>query len=1244
MAGLFCGAPSCKNAVGSPAALTGHQKNCDAYRKFMAATMTRNTVTPGPSSGAMLPSLAARQHRVPPKKSSNLKDRKERLANADQSPFAGPSSTAADIDMHSPDLGPPEDFPMDFSVPMPSPEPLPTPPRAPTPQPVTQTGRAKRNARMPARYRDILPEVLAPVEIATPPADKTVIQHVRLIVRDAFSSAANGFGLWRQYLHRPSYDPDSLISLDDLSNQFPPDDSEPSPLPPKNPAASSSSNASTSLLMSWQNNGHTTKSAGQLNSLVQDVLLDPNFKVEDLKGFNAERAEKQAEKDAAEAFPLLNDFQQADVEIEVPSGSATVAPKKFTVPGLYYRSLVSVIKTAFADPLSRHFHLTPFTLFHKLRSTAGKIRVFSELYNSDAFIKEHDNIRLRGALPPNDQGCKREKVIAALMFWSNSTHLANFGTAKLWPVYMLFGNLSKYIHGKPNSGAEHHVAYIPSLPDSVQDLLAKFHTKWATQQKEILTHCRRELMHAVWKHLLDDEFLDAYKYGIVIRCADGIERRVYPRIFTYSADYPENESEMYLMGFVRDISARISKVRKYFGDSVRAARRHIYHAAYAIGSDKVNQLLKETSSVPTLNAFIERLGDDFNLHQMLVVDFMHEFELGVWKNLFTHLIRLLYAQKNGQELVAELNRRYRLMPRFGVDTIQRFSTNASEMKKLGARDFEDLLQCAVPAFDGLFPPEHNERVLKLLFRMAEWHSFAKLRMHTDPTLEHLRRLTPEIGRLVREFKTTTCAEFPTFELPREAAARVRREQREATARAATGASVPDNSASTSAPRAAEKSTKTQKELNLNIYKWHALGDYVPTILLFGPTDAYSTQLGESLHRLVKRMYALTNKRDHAPQIAKRATSTSGKSQGETGTGGGKGKARAMRRVHLPMLGDPLGFEALDVHHCISSVRRKPLDLYDYFSATKGDPAMIDFIPKLQDHLLGRLLNREFDGDTHEEFTPEDRNTIRITKNRIYTTTLLRVNYTTYDVRRDQDVLNPRAQSFVMVRSPETEAGAHPYWYTQILGVFNATVFRVTPTERTSSTIMEFLWVRWLGIEPGYRAGIKKARLPKVGFVPESDAYGFGFLDPTQVIRGSHLIPDFNNGRTNDLLATEEETAARSSPLDTEDWANYYVNIFADRDMLMRYVGGGIGHLDFETVLSGTDIDLQDDNEEVSDKVQPDSEDESSDDSGSSSSDSDSEEEEEEDEGAAAPVEEEDGEAEGQMEEEMDVDGDGFAAF
>jgi hypothetical protein len=69
-------------------------------------------------------------------------------------------------------------------------------------------------------------------------------------------------------------------------------------------------------------------------------------------------------------------------------------------------------------------------------------------------------------------------------------------------------------------------------------------------------------------------------------------------------------------------------------------------------------------------------------------------------------MRILHAVGGGA--VAELNYRYvstihvfanyephcryRLMPTFGRDTIRRFHNNASEMKKLAGRDYEDLLQ------------------------------------------------------------------------------------------------------------------------------------------------------------------------------------------------------------------------------------------------------------------------------------------------------------------------------------------------------------------------------------------------------------------------------------------------------------------------------------------------------------------------------------------------------------------------
>jgi len=52
-------------------------------------------------------------------------------------------------------------------------------------------------------------------------------------------------------------------------------------------------------------------------------------------------------------------------------------------------------------------------------------------------------------------------------------------------------------------------------------------------------HCWQDWFHTCWKHLLDAEFLNAYRHGIVLQCPDGVLRRVFPCIFTYSADYPE---------------------------------------------------------------------------------------------------------------------------------------------------------------------------------------------------------------------------------------------------------------------------------------------------------------------------------------------------------------------------------------------------------------------------------------------------------------------------------------------------------------------------------------------------------------------------------------------------------------------------------------------------------------------------------------------------------------------------------
>ncbi len=95
------------------------------------------------------------------------------------------------------------------------------------------------------------------------------------------------------------------------------------------------------------------------------------------------------------------------------------------------------------------------------------------------------------------------------------------------------------------------------------------------------------------------------------------------------------------------------------------------------------------------------------------------------------------------------------MPTFGRDTIRRFSNSVSELKKLGARDYENILQvfqknsknlalslictfkCSIPVFEGLLPDKHSDILMDLLFILAHWHALAKLRQHTELTLNIL---------------------------------------------------------------------------------------------------------------------------------------------------------------------------------------------------------------------------------------------------------------------------------------------------------------------------------------------------------------------------------------------------------------------------------------------------------------------------------------------------------------------------
>ena len=192
-----------------------------------------------------------------------------------------------------------------------------------------------------------------------------------------------------------------------------------------------------------------------------------------------------------------------------------------------------------------------------------------------------------------------------------------------------------------------------------------------------------------------------------------------------------------------------------------------------------------------------------------------------------------------------------------------------------------------------------------------------------------------------------------------------------------------------------------------------------------------------------------------------------------------------------------------------------------------------------------MHERDFDGDEHG-FTAEERSNLIFANNRIYKHKVLRVNYTTYDLRRAQDSLNSRTHADFMTLSHEDDIPDHkrfPYWFGRIIGIFHAVVQYNGPGSTTRSMEpqrLEFLFVRWFGRDMSYRGGWKSRRLHRIGFVGADDDMAFGFLDPQEVIRGVHLIPTFHHGRTTTLLPPS--ITARVPSEKDEDWYYYYVNM------------------------------------------------------------------------------------------------------
>ena len=337
--------------------------------------------------------------------------------------------------------------------------------------------------RLPWRYRDLLPETSSITSIqtqiplisdplrATPgdasasPATHMAATSPPLLpsrITQFFRTQLDKFGLFRLYTSEtpPSHDPEEHQTMQDLCDDVEEDSADTvtetyGPYP----------NRSAFRLGDWYWTGGAQKSQASFKDLV-DIVGDPDFSPDDIRCTNWDEIDR-ALADGPEWIDEDNDacWEKTPISILVPSQhhrgtNADTKPQQFTVPDFFHRSLVSVVREKLSNPADvDHFHYDPYNLKWQPGQAPNPVNVYGELYTSPAFIEAHRELQSS----PTEPNCTLSRHIVGLMFYSDSTHLTAFGDTKLWPLYLYFGNESKYRRCKPSCHLGNHVAYFQGV-------------------------------------------------------------------------------------------------------------------------------------------------------------------------------------------------------------------------------------------------------------------------------------------------------------------------------------------------------------------------------------------------------------------------------------------------------------------------------------------------------------------------------------------------------------------------------------------------------------------------------------------------------------------------------------------------------------------------------------------------------------------------------------------------------------
>ncbi|KAI0643893.1 hypothetical protein C8Q79DRAFT_914885 [Trametes meyenii] len=365
---------------------------------------------------------------------------------------------------------------------------------------------------------------------------------------------------------------------------------------------------------------------------------------------------------------------------------------------LWKRDPVDCIRELIGNPL--YCHAIQYAPEKHYADAEGKTRIFGNLFMGDW------SWNVQGKLPPG-------ATVASVILASDKTMLSRMsGDKSAWPVYLTLGNIDKNERRKPSSHATVLLGYLP---------ISKL--ECFSEKRRSLEGYR--LFHQCMKALLAP-LVAAGKEGVMMTCADGRVRRVYPILTAYIADHPE---QCLVSGCQENFCPKCPVAPNEQGEPVLSCLKDPERARAAFESHARGD--KSADFVNWGLCAIEPFWDDLphcNIFSALTPDLLHQLHKGVFKD---HLVS--WATKAIEDRANEIDRRFQAMLKHS--DLRHFSKGISLVSQWTGTEFRHMQK----VFLGVVAGASEERVTRAVRAVLDFIYYAHFECHTDISLNALHQ-------------------------------------------------------------------------------------------------------------------------------------------------------------------------------------------------------------------------------------------------------------------------------------------------------------------------------------------------------------------------------------------------------------------------------------------------------------------------------------------------------------------------